>query len=199
MIHLGKKLICNSGYYSDLKHQLNSISRSTAAHSTLVLNNNSVSHIKKDKKYNYKIQNSFKVFNKKIISEKNYWNIKCSHDGYLKKYGVIHQRELIFYPEINKLVGKDSLLKKKKFKTTNFEIRFHFTPDTKVTKTQDGKAILIELENSGWRFYCKDHLIDIDSGLYFGNKNSSVENQNIYISGITQNEDQIIDWEIKKI
>ena len=72
-------------------------------------------------------------------------------------------------------------------------------PETKVTKTQDEKAILIELENSGWRFYCKDHLIDIDTGLYFGNKNSSVENQNIYISGITQNNEQIIEWEIKKI
>ena len=63
MIHLGKKLICNSGYYSDLKHQLNSISRSTAAHSTLVLNNNSVSHIKKDKNAKKTANNTTKVPN----------------------------------------------------------------------------------------------------------------------------------------
>ena len=85
------------------------------------------------------------------------------------------------------------------FKSTNFEIRFHLIPEAKVTKTQDGKTILIELENSGWKFSSKDHKIDVETGLYFGKKNSFVENQNIFISGLTQNEDQEIMWELIKI
>ena len=72
-------------------------------------------------------------------------------------------------------------------------------PKSKVTKTQDGNVILIELENSGWKFSANDHLIDVESGLYFGNKNSFVENQNIFISGTTQKEDQVISWIIEKI
>ena len=72
-------------------------------------------------------------------------------------------------------------------------------PETKITKTQDGKAILIELENSGWRFSCNNYLIDVETGLYFGRKNSYTENQNILISGTVQNEGQDITWEIKKI
>jgi len=64
---------------------------------------------------------------------------------------------------------------------------------------EEGKSILIELSNSGWRFSCKDHIIDIETGLYFGNKNSFTENQNICVSGVTQNEDQVIKWEIIKI
>ena len=59
-------------------------------------------------------------------------------------------------------------------------------PKSKVTKTQDGNVILIELENSGWKFSANDHLIDVESGLYFGNKNSYTQNQNIFISGITE-------------
>ncbi len=47
--------------------------------------------------------------------------------------------------------------------------------------------------------FCKDHLIDVETGLYFGKKNLFSENQNIFISGITQNEEQIITWEIMKI
>ena len=72
-------------------------------------------------------------------------------------------------------------------------------PEAKVTKTQDGNAILIELENSGWKFICKDHVIDVETGLYFGKKNSYTENQNMFISGMTQNQNQTIKWELFKI
>ena len=72
-------------------------------------------------------------------------------------------------------------------------------PNSKVTKTQDNKTVLIELENSGWRFYTNHVLIDVETGLYFGTKNTYRENQNIFISGKTQKEDQVIEWEISRI
>ena len=46
-------------------------------------------------------------------------------------------------------------------------------------KTQDNKSILIELGEEGWKFTCDNYDINIDNGLYFGNKNSYIENQNI--------------------
>ncbi len=199
MICSGKKVITNSGYFQNFKHQLNNISKSTAAHSTLILDNNSVCNFKKNNKGKSIIEKGFKILNKNILLDQNSWNLKASHNGYQKKYGVIHERELNFFPENNKLVGSDKILKKKNFKTTNFEIRFHLIPEAKVTKTQDEKTILIELENSGWKFVCEDYLIDVETGLYFGKKNSFMENQNIFISGKTQNQDQIIKWEIIKI
>ena len=197
--YLGKKVICNSGYFQNTKHQLNDISRSTATHSTLILDNTSICRFKKNKKGNSIIEKNFRVLNKKIIFEKDFWSLQGSHDGYKKKYGVVHDREIQFYPEANKIIGKDKIINDKKFKKCNFEVRFHLLPETKITKTQDGKAILIELENSGWRFSCNNYLIDVETGLYFGRKNSYTENQNILISGTVQNEGQDITWEIKKI
>ena len=41
--------------------------------------------------------------------------------------------------------------------------------------------------------------INIDNGLYFGNKNSYTENQNIFITGITNNQTENIKWELTKI
>ena len=145
------------------------------------------------------VEGSFKILEKNLIHEKNKWNILASHDGYQKKYGTIHERGLEFFLDTNVLVGRDSLLKRKNFKSCNFEIRFHLHPESKVTKTQDQSVVLIELKNSGWKFSCKDYLIDIETGLFFGKKNSFIENQNIFISGTTQSEDQNILWEIKKI
>ena len=66
-------------------------------------------------------------------------------------------------------------------------------------KTQDNKSILIELEDEGWKFTCDNYEINIDNGLYFGNKNTYIENQNIYVSGILSNNEENIKWEIKKI
>jgi len=131
--------------------------------------------------------------------EKNYWNICASHDGYNKRYGVIHEREIEFFPENYKFIGQDKLLKKKNFKSSNFEIRFHLEPNVKIMKTQDGKSILIDIENEGWKFTAHEHAVGLETGLYFGKKNSYIENQNIFISGMTQNENQTIKWELIKI
>ena len=193
------KLISNSGYFQNFKHQLNYISKSTATHSTLTLDNRSSCKLKKDADGYLKIEKGLKILKKTVVFEKNYWKIIASHDGYNKDYGIIHERQIEFFPEANKFIGHDKLLKKSNFKSSDFEIRFHFDPNVKITKTQEGKSILIELKNSGWKFTCKKHLIDVETGLYFGKKNSFTENQNIFISGVTQNEEQDIQWEIIKI
>jgi len=140
-----------------------------------------------------------KILNKNFVIEKNYWSISASHDGYNKRYGVIHERQIEFFPENNKFIGQDKLLKKKNFKSSTFEIRFHLEPNVKIMKTQDGKSILIDIENEGWKFTAQGYTIDIETGLYFGKKNSFTENQNLFISGITQKEDQIIKWKFEKI
>ncbi len=191
-----KKLICNSGYFQKTKHKLNDISKSSANHTTLIIDNHSSCKINKSK---MEIENSLKILNKKFVMEKNYWNISASHDGYSKRYGVIHERQIEFFPENNKFIGQDKLIKKKNFKSSNFEIRFHLEPNTKVMKTQDGKSILIDIENEGWKFSAQGYTIDLETGLYFGKKSSFIENQNLFISGITQKEDQFIKWEFEKI
>ena len=66
-------------------------------------------------------------------------------------------------------------------------------------KTQDNKSILIDLDGEGWKFNSDSNDINIDSGLYFGKKNSFFDNQNIIISGMTNGENQTIRWEISKL
>ncbi len=193
------KLITNNGYFQNYKHQLNPISKSTASHSTLCIDNQSSCNFKKDTDGTLKINKGLKILKKNFLFQKDYWSIVGSHDGYLKKYGIIHERKIDYYPKLHNFLGQDKLIKKKNFKSTNFEIRFHFEPGVKITKTQDNRSILIETENSGWRFFADNHSLDIETGLYFGNKNSFAENQNIFISGITRNEEQIVHWQINKI
>ena len=121
------------------------------------------------------------------------------HDGYLNKYNSIHEREIEFFPNQMKFLGQDKIIKKKINHNYKFDIRFHFEPNVKLMKTQDNKAILIELNNEGWKFTCDNYNINIDKGLFFGKKNSYTENHNISISGISNNKIENIRWVIAKI
>ena len=199
IISSGKKLISNSGYFANKQNKLNKLSKSTALQSTLIIEDYSSCSFKSGKISGHVIDQGLKIINKNVIFEDNYWKISASHDGYLKKFGSIHDREVEFYPEQTKFVGTDKIIRKNKDKNVKFDIRFHLDPNSKVMKTLDNKSILIELEDEGWKFSCDKFDINIDNGLYFGNKNSYKENHNIFISGITHETEEIIRWEITKL
>ena len=55
------------------------------------------------------------------------------------------------------------------------------------------------MDDEGWKFTCEKYDINIDNGLYFGKKNSYIENQNIFISGIVLDQKEDIKWEIVKL
>ena len=195
----GKKLICNSGYFQNYGHKLNSLSKSSAAHSTLIIDDRSSCRFSETKSEDSKITQGLKILKKNIIFEKNYWKVNASHDGYLKKYGIIHEREIEFYPEQKKFVGHDQIISKNDIINLKFDIRFHLEPNIKVMKTQDNKSILIDLNGDAWKFSSNNNIMNIDSGLYFGKKNLFFDNQNIFISGMTNEKNQTIRWEIIKL
>jgi len=193
----GEKIFTNAGYYDDKNSQLNELSKSSAVHNVLIIDDNSSCKFKKIGS-NFELKDGLKVIKKSVTYDKDYWKIIASHDGYLKKYNLIYEREIEFNPKINKLIGNDRLISKKNISNLKFDIRFHLDPSAKIMMTQDNKSIFIEIKNEGWKFICNNFKIDIDNGLYFGKKNTYVENQNIFISGIT-NKNTNIKWELIKI
>jgi len=199
IISNGKKLICNSGYFQNHHHQLNDLSKSSAIHSSLTLDDRSSCKFNKTRNESSEISHGLKILKKHIVFEKNYWKINAAHDGYFKQYGIIHEREVEFYSEHLKFIGHDKIISKNGVKNLKFEIRFHLEPNIKIMKTQNNRSILIDLDGEGWKFNSDNNNMNIDNGLYFGKKDSFVDNQNIVISGMTNDENQTIKWEITKI
>ena len=193
-----KKLISNAGYYSDKNNKFNKLSKSTAVHCALTIEDHSSCNFIKVHK-NLFINKGLKVIKKNVVFENNYWKISGAHDGYAIKFGTNYERSIEFYPEQMKFIGYDKLFRKAPNKEIKFDIRFHLNPSSKVMKTQDNKSILIEIDDEGWKFSCDNFDINIDNGLYFGNKNSYKENQNIFISGMNNEKEQVIKWEIEKL
>ncbi len=198
IISNGNKLISNCGYHTESNIKLNKLSKMSATQSTLIIDDNSSCKFTKIDG-TFIIKKGLKIIKKKLIFEKNYWKINASHDGYLQKYNSIHEREIEFFPEKMTFIGLDKIIKKKTNHNYKFDIRFHMEPNIKLIKTQNNKTILIKLKDEGWKFTCEGFDINIDNGIFFGKKNSISENQNIFITGISNNQIEEIKWEIKKI
>ena len=135
-----------------------------------------------------------------MLVKKDFENITVSHNGYQNRYGYIHERSIKFIKKERIFLGMDSLIKNEKANNISYGIRFHIYPGIKIAKTQNFKSILLSLKNGeGWKFSCNNKEVLIEKGIYLGNKNKVTENENIYIPGMTNGENQIIEWSFEKI
>ena len=189
------KLICNSGFYYKKNNRLTTLCKSTAAHSTLYIDNHSSCTLDKSN-----VKNGLEIISKKINIEKDFDQVIAGHNGYQKKYGYLHEREIKFFKKKQLFIGKDSLIAGRKATKVNFGIRFHVHPETKVVKTQNSTTVLLSMSNGdGWKFTCSDYKLIIEKGIYLGNKNKLNKNENIFISGIAEQKDLFINWTFEKI
>ena len=200
-----QKVICNSGYGKYFSRKLASLSRSTAAHSTLYINDTSSCIFQKNEAINKIYGNSLleklKVINKNYTENKDYYSIVASHNGYEKKFGYIHTRSIKILKKEDKIIGKDELKKTKNCSNSLFYfIRFHIYPNTKIVKTKGGNSILISLSNGeGWLLHSKTNDFQIEKNIFLGNKNKIINNESVSTSGYINNDLISAEWEIQRV
>ena len=205
MISNKQKVICNSGYGKYLSQKFTSISRSTAAHSTLYINDTSSCTFQKNQSINKIYGNSLvhkhKVIKKNYTEDKDFYAISAAHNGYEKKFGYIHTRSIKISKKEDKIFGIDELKKtKKNSNLLNYFIRFHVYPNTKIVKTMAGNLILISLSNGeGWSLLSETNNLEIEKNIFFGNKNGIINNESISMSGKITGEILSIKWVIERV
>jgi len=200
-----QKIICNSGYGKYLSPKLTFLSRATAAHSTLYLNDTSSCIFQKNKFINKVYGNlllqKHKVINKNYKEDKDFYFIAASHNGYEKKFGYLHSRSIRISKKDDKIFGHDELKKTKNYSNPlTYFIRFHIYPDTKIVKTKAGNSVLISLSNGeGWLLLSETNNFQIEKSIFFGNKNKIINNESVSIAGSVDKEIISIRWEINRV
>ena len=200
-----QKIICNSGYGKYFSSKLSSLSRSTAAHSTLHLNNTSSCIFQKNEIINKIFGNSLlekhKIMEKNYTESKDFYSISASHNGYEKKFGYIHKRSVKIFKNEDKILGIDELKKtKKNFNSVMYSIRFHIYPNIKAVKTKGGNSVLISLPNGeGWLLRSYESVFNIEKNIFFGNKKKILNNESESISGNTSETNMSINWSIERV
>jgi len=198
----GEKIITNCGFGSNISSKAELLSRLTSAQSTLTLDDTSVTKFERNKLINRifgnSIKNTFKINNLDLVENKDQIKFTASHNGYEKKFGSIHKRELSIDKLNGKLTGCDEIIKKKDGRPLNYSLRFHLYPGLTAVKTMGGNSVLIQIsKNKSLIFTVVDEPILLEKSIFLGG-NKILDNTCITVSGNLVNKDKTIRWEIKK-
>ena len=177
------KIIVNCGAPYVHNKKWTEAMKTTAAHSTLSIDNINSSDIfyKKENK-NSRLA---KVWSTRKFNNHCHW-IDSAHSGYRDIFGIVHARK-IHIDINNKLIrGQDvlsqvtknySLIAKKYF------LRFHLHPSIEVSATGSKKKAILRLPGGqGWEFICSEAKIRILESIYLGEKQKIYKTNHILIS-----------------
>lgn len=187
------RLIVNCGWNKPQPLAWRQIMRSTAAHSTLCLQDTAAGDI---------LEHGFrsKIMGKAIIEGPDevsaarkdqpagVW-LESAHNGYMPKFGLSHRRRLFIKNDGQDIRGEDGLLvplgeSPKSRDQIPFDIRFHLHPSVRATLAQDlNSALLIQPGHVGWRFRTDGGPMRIEESVYLAAGERPVRSQQIVISG----------------
>lgn len=162
------------------------MSRSTAAHSTVTLNETSSSRIVRSKLTGALLLPGTEM----IAAERwddahgNDW-LRACHDGYLEEYGYLYQREIGLNPAGNKIKGHDRL-----FVPDGDEIpdgavtataRFHIHPAIRLVRRDRESIVLQANDDEKWLFQAPGHEVMIDEDVFFADASGLRPSQQLVI------------------
>src|SRR3954464_1071036 len=97
--------------------------------------------------------------------------LTASHDGYLAKFGLIHQRVLMVSQDGTRLDGEDTLHPapggRIKGNDGDYAVRFHLHPAVKASRLSDARGVMLVLPNRDvWTFEAVDDKVELEDSVF---------------------------------
>jgi uncharacterized heparinase superfamily protein len=126
--------------------------------------------------------------------------IEASHDGYVRRFGLLHRRQLALSVDGRQLTGEDMLLPQGRRKATvPFAIRFHLAPGIEVTLTADSLGALLRIDGGPlWQFRCKGAALEVEESLWVDAAGRPRQTQQLVVSGESPAGGASVAWLFKR-
>ncbi|MGF1464153.1 MAG: heparinase II/III family protein [Maricaulaceae bacterium] len=173
------RLIVNCGWAPDQPRHWRDVVRATAAHSTLVLNDtSSLGVLPEGLRRRWLgarvIRGPGPITVKRSDEERGAW-IEASHQGYRRRYGLVHGRRIFVASDGADVRGEDTLTRlvddgpAKSQEPIPYQIRFHLHPAVRASRARDGRSVLLAAPwGEGWRFRADLAPVEIEASAYLG-------------------------------
>lgn len=172
--------------------------RTTAAHSTLTLADTNSTAIHADGTLGRGVA---EVELSRQESEAGS-RIEADHDGYVRRFGFVHRRQLLLTADGRELRGEDALLprgRKRRAGATPFALRFHLGAGVEVQPTADGQAaILRTAENGLWQFRCRGGTLVVEPSVWIDGDGLPVATRQLVIAGEAEAGGASLGWLLKR-
>jgi uncharacterized heparinase superfamily protein len=172
--------------------------RSTAAHSTLVLDDTNSTAILPDGSLGKGVTDVEIARGE----DNDCSRIEASHDGYVKGFSLVHQRRLSLGNDGKEVRGEDRLSprgRRKIREAAPFAIRFHLAPGVEATITADGMgAILRSAGAPPWNFRCRGAMLQVEESLFVNGRGEPVPSLQLVVVGEVSAIGGEIAWQFRR-
>lgn len=178
--------------------QLATLSRTTAAHSCLVISDRNSSRILEDGRIGTGVKETLTIRE----GLEDGVRVKLMHDGYLKRFGVKHERCLELNKDGKKLIGSDKLYgpKLKKLYSETVLLRFHLHPQVSALLAPDGRVSLETRSGKIWIFDAPDCAVQLEDSLYFSQPDSPHTTRQIVVKvPVIEKETPLCNWVLSEM
>ena len=197
-----QRLVVNCGgpgpVPSDLSADLILALRTTGAHSTLNLNDCNSTAIIDDGALGKGVDDV--VINRAEDNDSS--RLDASHDGYVRGFGLLHERSMILGNDGKEVRGQDKLTPKgrKKIKAdVPYAIRFHLASGVEATPTADGMGAILRATGSPpWNFRCRGAMLCIEESLYVDHRGVPLPTQQLVVIGEVSALGGTIAWQFRR-
>ena len=168
------RFVVNSGYPLFANEDYKKVSRTTAAHSTVVLDDMSSA---RQSMANWVGPNLIRGVSAVEIERTNGPAgediLSASHDGYLVSLGYMHHRELSLSADGTEILGCDRIVpsvarKQESLKATNAVARFHVHPAIRIYNIDEHSVYLCAMDGTTLRFTSLDAPVSVTEDIYMG-------------------------------
>lgn len=127
---------------------------------------------------------------------------EASHDGYVRRYAFIHQRQLTLAADGGELRGQDVLLqqgRRRRGEPVPFAVRFHLGPGVEAATTADGQGALLRTRGrSAWQFRCRGGRLSIEDSLWLDGTARPQQTSQLVITGESPPDGMTIAWILRR-
>ncbi len=188
-----QRIILNCGAFGGREESWHHVQRSTAAHSTLTVDDRNSTALLPNGRIGQGPKN---VTCERNEADGNSW-IDASHDGYMPSNGLLHRRRIYVNTAGTDVRGEDSLAGDGEHK---FAIRFHLHPSVKASLVKDGASVLLRLpDGSGWRMRCAGGVASLQESIYLGDQTEAKRSEQIVINGATTQGNARVKWALTRL
>ncbi len=203
-ISIGRdRIIVNCGARPGAREPWTQVQRSTAAHSTMVVDDTNSADIlspgKSGRRPRY------------VTVDRNDENgsvwLNTSHDGYGSLFAVAHQRRLYVDANGEDIRGEDSILQEGDGAKPprGYALRFHLHPSVQASLVQNGSAVLLRPPSGiGWQLMAEGGTVSLAESVYLGSNDEIRRSEQIVVSGVFDPPDDEgaiarIKWALRKV
>ncbi len=191
-----QRLINNCGVPVASAGPLRRLSRTTAAHSTVAINDTSSCRFLNRSWMGEWLGEAIIAGPTRVLSERRRENgatvLLLGHNGYVDRYAIVHERRLSLTDAGDRLDGIDSFLTPSgqpigRSGKDLFSIRFHLAPGVQATRSGSGRIVALVLpDGETWEFQTDGPEVEIEDSILMSNTRGNRKTQQMVIHGIAQ-------------